>query len=753
MNKIYFKNCTFYDDEMRIEDLHIEDSLTRETFGASTITIRINTKDPVKMAALQSAQYGDYIDFYRSGNGDYEAYQVTEGDFYVRVSEEIQLGEKFLVQPYTTEWKWVDRFFLDAPANINSSLNAFRLTGYNFIGLWINKAWDSWFFTQAAGETVAGALTMLGQNGYPVSVNASAITGMPVITGFLPRMSRRDAAQKIMFAYGISVRPERINNSEMRASFYLNTGSTLKQIGDEYIGGERKEITNVSKITLYEHTYIADTSIQTEAVADNTASTATGLETIFFDEPVISNPFYVKDENGNIVYEEDADGNVVIDTGVWSRGSVNPAWWDVVGKGVIYAKKYTHVETPVSWTNPDYTGIANEIVVKDNYLINPLNSANILERLKRYYCGASELKNSFVMNDADLELPGDKVSLIDAFKVQRTAFIEESDITPSGIIKSVSKLIADWIPGPFGSTYNHVDIITEDNPSYTPPAGKIMVVLIGGGQGGQGGQGGGNGTGGDYAGNNGTFGNGGRPGVGGNGGNILVVTIDNPSGTYPITIGRGGAKGVGGTAGQDGTLGTAGEATTFGSYSSASGSPSDTGYQNLLSTDSYALPGLTGKAYGKNGGAVMQQGGDFYYAADDVSNSGGMYGVNRERDAFGDHAEAHGSGGGGAAYGNDGGDGTSGVITDAETSYGDRGLESKGGDGGDGADATNETDAGQTAPGCGGRGGSGGGGAGAGGGVIGNPDLTNVPGVGGVGGRGGDGTPGNDGCIFVYSNQ
>lgn len=156
-----------------------------------------------------------------------------------------------------------------------------------------------------------------------------------------------------------------------------------------------------------------------------------------------------------------------------------------------------------------------------------------------------------------------------------------------------------------GQLYTDVIIITEDG-TYQTPAGvtEITLVLIGGGNGGDGGDGGSL----YYFRKEKDDGQGGKAGKGGRVYSTPLTINDGQQ--FTVTIGRGGAGGVGGTAtyrpqvydtsgtpGSDGTATTVAMGTTF---TSASGVYMNTGYVDLLTNSAYGVPGTDGMTGANN---------------------------------------------------------------------------------------------------------------------------------------------------------
>lgn len=226
-------------------------------------------------------------------------------------------------------------------------------------------------------------------------------------------------------------------------------------------------------------------------------------------------------------------------------------------------------------------------------------------------------------------------------------------------------------------------------------------------------------------------------------------------------------------------LGEDGEPTTFGDYSSADGNIIATGYADIIHGTRYAL---TGPDYGFDGGqATTAEEATTTSGQSPTFGSGGRYYAKVQRksivigedsgyetpgtwiggtpgkcvtrnitDDTGDSTESYtnyvyGGLGGGAAVGNDGGQGRDGSIH-TQAPY-----NALGGTGGKGGDAIANFPPHSSDYGYGGSGGHGGGEGGQGGSYYNhNSDRQNGKGKNGAGGSGSDGQSGADGCILIY---
>lgn len=345
----------------------------------------------------------------------------------------------------------------------------------------------------------------------------------------------------------------------------------------------------------------------------------------------------------------------------------------------------------------------------------------------------------------ETEKCGDQVSFTNPYGEADAGYIVGLDIFASSFLRARATVITGYNAQGFGNYYSHAVLLTG-NGTWTVPQGaakKIRVVMIGGGHGGDGGYDGEAGTAGSASSSSQSYGRGGKggqAGVGGEGGNILTEDISASAGTsFSYSCGAGGNGGA-----KNGGLGTAGGNTTFGSFSSASGSPSAAGAVDLINGGVYGLHGASG-VKGGDGSSDSSPGESVIFGGQTYSggeNGGSAYGAVAIAMSYVMFAECTGGLGGGAAAGKNGGNGSSRAEYDRD--YYTRA--------GRGADAMQAASVGL---GCGGNGGHGGGGGGGGGYMCTywSDDRQNKSwsgGTGGAGGAGSAGTSGGNGCIIVY---
>ena len=529
--------------------------------------------------------------------------------------------------------------------------------------------------------------------------------------GWLPIGTRRDNLRAVLFAIGAVL--EKDTAGEINIVYPVATDALQIEDDDIYEGGSVDLETPATGVDVTEHSYLSLASDDTETLYDGEVAADTivtpGGKTVLGALVTFSAPYHdLYAENGNIL-----------------ESSVNYA---VLGQSpacVLTGRAYTHTTRIVS--RRQGSGTPNVLSAKEAYMVNSLCSELVADRLMSYYANTRIISNDIVMHTED---PGDHVALTDPFGDTTDGYIREMDIVVSGILKASCTIATNYTPTPGGNYYEHAMAITASQ-TVTIPAeckGKIRAVLIGGGHGG-------------YLGNPGeTVGNswlshndsaaGGEPGEPGEGGRVFIVTLAvQPGQQLAAVIGTGGAGATQNAAAQEGS------ATTLGTYSSASGFPSDDGYIDVLSGSVYAVPGGQGIAGGHgvpsdgDSTSVTWNGVTYYPGSpgEDVRRAGGLY--------------ADGGLGGGAAAGANGLNGE-----DGDFSYGGGNFFAEGGNGGAGATpvkAPNGSIRGQ-----GGYGGHGGGGGGAGGDAHGDKSqMFGITGTPGAGGEGGDGAPG---ILLIY---
>lgn len=555
------------------------------------------------------------------------------------------------------------------------------------------------------GQTFSAVVSEIIGGAYPFTCENDVANLL--IYGWLPIDTKRNNLHQLLFATGVML--DKDANGELYFRYpNINTQKTVPD-GRIYLGGSIDYMAPASKAEITEHTFIPLASGEVVTLFDNTDGSGVADNTFvtFRSAPV---------------FDLQTTENLVINS-----SGVN--WAIVSGTGSLTGKTYTHVTKVLTKTASG--GIADKTVsVTDATLVSIANSENVAQRVMSYYNSARTISAGIVV---ETEKPGDQIVFNDPYNEPAAAFIAEMSMNASSFIRANCDLITNYVPIGQGNNYTQAIVLTGSG-TYTFPAGTetAFVALVGGGSGGASGGRGDDATGSINFGGPLVRGEGGVAGSGGDGGKILAFRLDNPSGSFAYSCG-GGGSGAEPLEENASSHGAEGGDTTFGSYTSANGVRSETGYVNLFTGVVYALPGPDGIAGGSGTDGDVPE---VIITQDGQTWRSGVMGSGESNE----ESTGRGGYGGGPAYGANGTDGGDGRVTST------RGL---GGDGGHGG--TPYEGSLSTTPGCGGGGGHGGGGGGAGGygsGLVDGPNTRNgSPGSGGMGSKGGNAAPG---CIVIY---
>lgn len=532
-----------------------------------------------------------------------------------------------------------------------------------------------------------------------------------LVYGWLPIATARDNLQQLLFALNANVTTDA--NGMLRIE-NLST-ATMVTVSESDIFSSNANVkynTPVTEVVVLEHQYVAGSDAQ--QLFDGAA---TGNQTVTFNEPMSGLTASV----GLTIVESGANYAVVSGTGTLT--------------GTPYIHMTREVSKAVSTADID-----NIVRVENATLVGITASADVVNRLAAYYACRNVI--NVAVAAAFLNV-GDTASVYDPFdQIMRSAVIEKCQVGLSATPKSTISALVGFVPWQ-QEAFDDVHVIITQNGTYTFPADidpdtEVTAILIGGGQGGYNGENGEKGGSasvtqwiepkGTMSVGSCTGSNGGAGGAGGSGGNVLRISLTvDPNDSFSAAIGAAGAAngGLGGN-------------TTFGSYSSANGSPTESGYLDTVTQTIYAAAGADGVAgaRGGNGGAASST----YYragtAGDDVGTyTGGAGGTGSRVESFNDQLTYNGGGGGGGAA-----NGANGNV--GGNSYG-------------GAGATAPASPAPTAYGAGGNGGNGGGGGGGGGAIWmrynsrSDPRYYTLSTTGGNGGSGGAASSGVQGCIIL----
>lgn len=541
------------------------------------------------------------------------------------------------------------------------------------------------------------------------------VAALPVF-GWIPAGTRREALHQILFSQGINM----IRSADGEILFTALSDSVSGEILDDnlYSNGSEERLQQAKTISVTEHTF-STPSGDPEVLFDNSQATLTDGEYIayFRNAPVYGTPT--------------VSGTIRI-----VNYNCNAAV--VTGRGIITGTPYVHSENVISYTNGNVSDGA-DVSVADATLVSSLNSDNVMNRLKAYYC--ADVRKT----DVGIRFNGERCGAVYSFTsplLQRvSAFLTRYTSRASSFVKSDCEFIRGYVSQksggytsfaivPYGSTFT----VPEEVKQQASPTIRLNIIGTGGN-----GSYGGNGSEGDYAERTSSWpsgsakgGAGGTGGNGGIGGKILTVSID-VSNVDTVSVEQSGKNTI---------VKTYNGSTLANTYSSASGSSQDAGFVNAFTGVAYALPGNKGIDGGFGGeGGWVRSGGQLVKGTngEDV----GIYhgGLTLQGLDYWEYYIWYTVGGGGGASATD----------DGRDAYQNFNYQyTYGGDGADGGDPA------ETTPvyGCGGNGGNGGGGGGGAGvrvaqygegGIV--ETNSQTPGRGGEGGPGGEGYPG---CLIIY---
>ena len=476
----------------------------------------------------------------------------------------------------------------------------------------------------------------------------------------------------------------------------------------------------VSAVTVTEHQYIAGTDEK-----ELFSGTSQQGDIITFSEPM---------------HSLTATGFTLLESGA-NYAKISS------GSGSLKGKTYIHNTRLVTQTVTE-NAAENVKSVTDATLVSLVNSSAVAKRLADYYKCRETITNGIVSGQ---EKPGHVVSVYHPYdKKMVSACIVSLDTTMSGTLKSeMAALVGFLPPQPETTEYYDERVILTGSGEWTVPEGvtSLRVVLVEHGADG-------------LDGSNGA-----------SGGSVSLIVTDaeaKPGGTWSRQPGAGGAGGAGGEGGLGGRIlsadldvfsGTvfaysADTETTFGTLSAQNGSRSDAGFTDPVTGDVFGKKGADGSAGGDGGGGGSANSSNFNpgeNGTDVPPNTGGAgsegnYKRFEESETVyknGYLLVAGGTGGGGAAVGNNGQDAVQPLTSGVRA----------------GAGANAAPPSGAVNYGCGGYGGNGGGGGGGASGLYlrhgaylydGTPSGTWLDLAGGTGGSGSTGGPGGDGCIIIY---
>jgi len=641
----------------------LEDLVVNQTIGIVCDELMIDSFDPV--IADSEENLADVTRFVSS-----DGYEIYTQDNFVYVVDETKnanVSELIDLPTGTPLWYFsndnlIGKFYVK---NVQrSGTNEFLLETVSAIGLLEHMKTAGGMYTTTTFGTVLSAVLAAGMYGtgspaidYSIDDDVESL----VFSGYIPYGTKRDAVHKMVYAYGVNILKD--INGNPRFTFIHSSPEDAETISSSkiYNVGNVDYERPYSKVSVSEHTYLADTNVDAVTLFDNTSGASAASEEVLFNQSPI------------ILASLNATGTLTI-----SSSNVNSAI--VSGVGTLTGKPYTHTTRIVEKANA-LGDVEKTKSITDNTLINTGNSQNLINRLYAFYCPTGRIKkvtNKFVYENQRI---GHHYFFKNKYGEEETALLSKMQITSTSFMAADAEWYAGYTPAGQEGLYQHVmildkDTYAEDDGVFTLPEGvtSIKVVMIGGGTGGSSGYPGFNGddayvytnvTGDEnYSVNEcgAEGGEGGEGGTGGAAGRVKSVVIDNPAATYNYTIGSGGNGGnaVGyrkdtiaelraalenenpGTTYTDQQIqsmidsesgawsgsvnaGSAGTASTFGSYSTADQDAYVPlgGVYDPINGNYYALTGKQGVKGGKGGAREVD--GIWYTNGEDITFGGVTY--------------------------------------------------------------------------------------------------------------------------------
>ena len=562
------------------------------------------------------------------------------------------------------------------------------------------------------------------------------IASLPIY-GWIPAGTRRDALHHLMFSQNVCLIKSGVGNL-IFTGLANSTAGTISN-NDLFENGREEKLDVAKRVMVTEHGF-STSGATSQTIFDNSNGTApTGNYIVLFDNAPISG---TPTASGLTIHYYNCNAAIVS------------------GSGTITGVPYIHSQNIIQYENTSVLD-GTDVSVSNIGLITSVNSGNVLEKMKSYYCGQLyKITNAFTYRGQKCGL---KYSFRNPFNESVIAFFTKYSARTSTFVKTQSEFIRGYVSSGTGGYTGHVvktyseewDVPSSVRAQANP---KLRFNIIGKGSDGTSGTAGASGGAAPSPGSQSQGGAGGSAGVGGSGGKIYSVEIDATN-AYKVQVSQSGVNTIVKVLNSGGNQ--------IASYSSNSGVANNNGFTDIFTGIIYARKGPDGQngaAGGKGGTASQQNNLVNCIIGDSGANCGSYVGgqtfSNRQGSVVGySNGDPNfpydciwwttfGGGGGASAVANGGNS----FITQEGSSTGSAKTQG-------GAGASGGTPA-VVYPeyGSGGSGGNGGGGGGGGGMQV---YATKLYGqttwfwqsqgqYAGVGGAAGSGTSGKNGCVIIY---
>ncbi|MCR5136104.1 MAG: hypothetical protein K6C12_03265 [Oscillospiraceae bacterium] len=475
----------------------------------------------------------------------------------VDVSDELAVSDLIRLENGTPVWFYQDdilvgKFYVKSVER--KGKNLYQLNTVSAIGMLDEMDHGGGLFLPSTFGAVLQHILAAGLHGTGSPVIDYAIdedVAAQPVSGWLPHDTKRNNLYRLVFANGVNIVKNIDGNP--RFTFIYSAPDAAEDIGEEpiYNHGDVEYAKPYTRVVVYEHTF---TDVQDENPAvlfDNTeGTTIAGAEIWFSNAPVIVDTLAA------------TEGLTIV------SATENSAV--LRGNGKLTGIPYLHTTKEVAYGDPAASD-EKTIQVKNEPLVNMINSANLINRLYAFYCPDEFIQkiNNGILYQG--QRCGKVYRFKDPFGTQVTAYLSSMEINASAVNKADCTFYANYTPAgkdgllqceevivPKPDPEDPSQQITEGDWEVPPGVTSFKVVLIGGGTGGTSGWPGKNGkdaythTGvsttddlsGVWYGAEG--GDGGEGGSGGTPGRVKVVMVESavPGTVYHWTLGLGGEGGA-----------------------------------------------------------------------------------------------------------------------------------------------------------------------------------------------------------------
>lgn len=448
------------------------------------------------------------------------------------------------------------------------------------------------------GETADVVIADIIGGLFPYTVD-KRVAAIKVRNGYLPIAGRRGNLQRVLFAYGISVK--RDGNQDPYFTLLSDEAPIYIPDSSIFLGGEVGNGELASQVRVTEHQY----------TALSTAAEATLFSGSVLAEEIVAPSGTAR--QGTLVEFAEPHHSLQVTGSELLESGVNYA---VLGPGsnvTLTGKPYNHTTRTVVRTKPGAENAEeNTVEFPECTMICGTNSDSVADRMMSFYGYAKVIDQDIKVKK---QRPGDYVELSDPWKQGAKGFIQSMEFSFGQILRAATTIVTGYVQSG-GSTYENESVLTGNGVYEVPPGVyRLKYTLIQGAQGGSAGKKGEPGgeqesvssstifeQGSGYW--SGKPGKGGEGGVPGKAGKVYRGTLEvTPGQKIPYNCGLGG-KGAAYDPENPDAPGKEGTHTTFGNISSELGEILPGGFLDLFSGKVYAATGADGIAGGDSAGRV-----------------------------------------------------------------------------------------------------------------------------------------------------